>query len=152
LPFCGPVPHASYHQIPGKAGPCYDGLLWVVSWIPVLLKVSWDFWTHIKSWGQALGVSKGSSVGNLLISDLEGSFRQQCFGGLWPRLNSGGQCSQRDTAPWCKGGSGSLRTRRDTRAMTPSSAAQLPYDKDCFSHTAQKTHYVWALRSFCLVC
>lgn len=61
-----------------------------------------------------MGVSKGSSVCSLLMSDLEDRFRQHCHGGRWPRLSSGGQCSWRDTAPWCKAGRGSLRTRRDT--------------------------------------
>lgn len=64
-------------------------------------------------------------------------------------LSSGGQFRWRDTASWCKAGSESLRTRGDPGAMTPgprsvpsSSAAQLPYDEDCFSHTAQETHHV----------
>lgn len=31
LPFCGPVPHVTHHQTPGKIGPCSEGLAWIVS-------------------------------------------------------------------------------------------------------------------------
>lgn len=145
------MPHLSHHQTPAKLGPCYDPNC-SFSWMTGKLLVSCLRFLNTEVPRTICGCFSGKLwICPICRPSLSIITQEGTDTGSAVDISTIGETHNF----WCRYGyvtswrdNGHLTP--DPRSVPPCSAAQFTHDKNCFFHTAQETHRLWALKSSCI--